>query len=232
MRQAANLYVYALNNPLRFIDPTGLFIQLASSNTNEQNQAILTDLQKLTNHTLSIGSNGRVNIELVTRRSVTRAGGTWLKHGNTLIERMINSSEGTTIHYMTTGTSGHDRRTNPSTINFNPNQDSRVPTAAGRVGGFVVAENLTTPTFILLAHELIHADRHMRGVSEAMTQNDSITYRISDTSNFTNRRRVTDSVPYEEAATVGLGKRTYGITENRIRTEHGFPRRVGYNWLG
>jgi hypothetical protein len=29
MRQSANLYVYTLNNPLMFVDPTGLFVQAA-----------------------------------------------------------------------------------------------------------------------------------------------------------------------------------------------------------
>ncbi|MEI9984050.1 MAG: M91 family zinc metallopeptidase [Aliidongia sp.] len=59
------------------------------------------------------------------------------------------------------------------------------------------------PTFIGLAHELIHARRNLLGIAEAAWER-------------------------EEQATVGLNFNGDDITENAIRAEHGLPRRLSY----
>jgi hypothetical protein len=69
------------------------------------------------------------------------------------------------------------------------------------------------PPYIALAHELVHAYHNIRGTARAIKVGDVDGDRTTD-----------------EALTVGLrGFEHVGVSENRIRREHGIPYRVSYS---
>jgi len=235
--QAGNLYMYCVHNPVRWIDPTGLVIQLVGS--QEDRELILSHLQLLTNHTLTFNSDGVVSISsFATGDAIT------LASGNALIERMIASAHVAFIA-ITTGDNRNLAFGNNafvegvgagSMVLFNPFRTPYTYTVnSWGGGGKPIAYRTAMPLHIMLGHELIHADRAMRGVMIPLEQTANITitrYRatLSPLRPFSNYTTVTHrNVPLEEWATIGLGHYTANcITENMLRREHGLPRRVSH----
>ena len=77
--------------------------------------------------------------------------------------------------------------------------------------------------YIGLSHELIHADRSMRGVSYDYKVKAPYRYVDGD------GKTIYETIRLEESATIGLDYNETGdITENDIRKEHGLPLRGGY----
>gem|GEM_PF-2575922 len=236
MLQAGNLFLYTLNNPLKWIDPSGLVIQLTGSHA--ERNTMLNYLQQLTNHILYFNSDGIVGISQWAAQSRYEAfdefGQRWRGYGNILIERMIASQHIASIG-LTTGRNVIDRYlSGNSVINFNPNEVVLTYT----FDQFGVASLMRMPAHIVLAHELIHADRLMRGVMlcTSLTGNISIPVArasfsplrlFSQTRNVTHRR-----IMLEELATIGIGQHhtTNCITENMIRREQGLRPRA--SWFG
>ena len=237
--QAGNLFVYCINNPIRWTDPTGRIIELAG--TAEERRALLAYLQTLTDHRLSINARGRVSISSHATDNIQFA------YGNALIERMIASRHVVTIS-ITTGIdvfyfsaaalqtirgpgSGSGGR-----IYFNPN--NIVYTYTLDAMGY--ASLVRMPANIVLAHELIHADRAMRGVvfAEYLTANLTVPIqaprarfsplRIFSGPTFSSSV-IHPNIQLEEWAAIGLGH--FGsddITENMIRREHGLNARASH----
>ena len=93
-----------------------------------------------------------------------------------------------------------------------------------------------------MAHELIHADRSMRGVQIPIAQLGYISletarWAISPWRLAGNRTKtITHTFRLEEFATIGINHHTVNcITENMIRSEHGLATRISYaiilrNW--
>lgn len=90
--------------------------------------------------------------------------------------------------------------------------------------------------FIILGHELIHAEHYLKGTYDTIT---------TDTNYYTNHQGVTiteHNELFEELRTVGpieweerhnrryRDRYTGDITENDLRWEHGIALRSGYNW--
>ena len=231
--QAGNLFVFAVNNPVMWIDPSGLVIEL--SGTAAQQQTMLSYLQKLTDHQLGINSYGHVYISVRATREMNNL----FAHGNALIERMIASDHLTRI-MITADVNRVGLYYGPTIgylhiVRFNPNSRPYTYTA----GSSGIASLTAIPLHIILAHELIHSDRFARGVSfeEGREVVRWQSYGIGITASFPpglsiatirNRR---ENTPLEEWATIGLGHQTANcITENMIRQEHGLQRRVA--WRG
>lgn len=78
------------------------------------------------------------------------------------------------------------------------------------------------PNQIGLAHELIHAERSSRGDAiDKSKKGYNVIYKEG--------RRIIESLPLEEAATIGLNNTNKNdITENEIREEQGELKRAAY----
>jgi uncharacterized protein YbjQ (UPF0145 family) len=108
-------------------------------------------------------------------------------------------------------------------------------TVAGPQGAPVLA---ATPASILLGHELIHADRCIRGISsfsQQQVRGGGMTW--TDTlGSFTRPNGLPGALAEEEIYTVGLpvaggtapNPDQHAVTENALRAEHQQPNRIGY----
>jgi len=236
--QAGNLYMFVMHNPVMWVDPSGLIIELAG--TSEEREIILSYLRRITHHELRVDSNGILSI-------VSRAiNSSPLVHGNNLIERLIMSRHTTVIQLKTGGGANSfrvDRQTNGSiegigsggTVFFNPTLTLPGYTILGPNG---YAISTYAPRYIILAHELIHANRANRGLRIPVNQrgNTSIPVpraRYSPARLFgSSIRNTTHNFRLEEKATIGIRLYTSScITENMIRMEHGLPMRLSHLWL-
>jgi hypothetical protein len=192
-----------------------------------------------------VDKNGNVIIgAFANKEAVLRSGGLWFESGNTLIERIINSSfilkielAGANNFYPNIWSDAYDENHGSGgTIHFNPLSDPNVLTVQQSTG--VVVED-KRPAYIGLAHELIiHADRAMRGVMIDMNKyanysyivSKEIKYFIFKSWSWESVKTATEHVPREELATVGLKyNNPSDITENDIRAEHNLSLRGAYS---
>lgn len=105
-----------------------------------------------------------------------------------------------------------------ATVNFDPSSSPSILTkdpATGNVSG------KSRPNEIGLGHELIHADRSMKG--KAVNYSTKATHTYKDAAGNT----VTQTVPQEELETVGVSG-THKYNENKLRKEQGLDERGAY----
>ncbi len=240
-----NIYTYCHNNPIIYIDPTGNVISLAGLPTEQE--YTLSYLQQLTDYPLNYDDNGNVTINKDISLAVR------YKNGNELIDRLINSSETVTIdvsstesnHYVADNwyNAARKRLRSGGIITFNPFIETSY-SVINPTTGFVDSKE-TAPSYIALAHELIHADRAMRGrtlvrskkyykypVSSSKYHFEGSIFGIFNynlDAEVIHRKKSSVKVYKDEIATVGLKYNKKGdITENDIRMEHGFKLRGTY----
>ena len=222
--QAGNLYAYTINNPVMWTDPSGRIIELPSN--PGQREIVIRHLQRLTNHTLGYfrpnpGAAPQLKIATWENQGTFDAmGGTWFTYGNALLQRMIESPYVVMISLTLEVSRFAPDPTGfiVGTVYFNPNTIYSTHTKHG-AGLFT-----DIPPHIMLAHELIHGDRRMRGVNIHWVHTAAIPISGCFFTVHLNR-----NVRLEEWATIGLGHYTAQcITENMIRIEHGYDIRIGY----
>ena len=228
-----NWYTYCAGNPISFVDPSGCVIVLHG--TDDEKNTILENLQMLTDHDLAYDTEtGVVYIETL------HSGDLQYTQGNELLIRLMNNEDYTTTIYITEFLTKENQIfpgeevalgiCTDSKILFNPYNYVEVMSIDPETGEIY---EKSRPAYIGLAHELIHADRLMRGV--ALSENVKITRSVTWHSKFLfftlPGKTFDDTAPLEEFYTVGIRKslRAEDITENMIRAEHGLWLRGAYN---
>jgi len=230
--QAGNLYMYCLHNPIKWTDPSGRVIKLVG--TEEEMQEMLYYLQSLTDDVLGVTAEGTVFISRMATSNIQ------FPNGNTLLRRMIASTHVVTISFHD-DPDGHDGFIYDNLVASTSgrgaggriflNHNTRAYTYTAGSDGISSLERM--PRNIVLVHELIHADRAMRGVTIPLDQMADVTVtveraRFSPARIASSTRNVVHfNVRLEDWATVGLGHNVANdITENMIRREHGLRKRT------
>jgi|GEM_PF-1207067 len=245
IRDGLNWYGYVSGNPIDFIDPTGLVLVLKGKRTEVW--TILKNIEDFTQDKLIINRRSVegvltedeyiVKIDKQVDNKCSKYLGDSCNAGNRLIRRIISSSK--TVVIQVTTESNYEKDDNSAnaingkgsdaTVFFNPKADPNIKTVDSE-GNVVPAKR---PAYIGLAHELIHADRSMRGVAIDYDTRDEYKYQIAAAAGDPMDGYVaiyeTVNERKEELATVGLAYNNPGdITENMIRQEQGLPLRGAY----
>ena len=226
--QSSNLFVYTINNPIRFIDPTGRYIRILPNNEEWAVSYLFDSLQALTNDTLVMDDTGLVTISnRVSDDLITLAYGTQLL-------RNIIDNERNAIHLfhapnerLATHRPTHNATTGRMmgiiSVDLNRMREGRRFSTMGACGTPLWHTiNLENDFHIIVAHELIHADRRFSGNRG----------RVGNMTNFfiTPDGLDRERISLEESMTIGIGPNwgRYRITENRIRSEHGLNPRTSH----
>lgn len=227
IKDGLNWYSYAGNNPVMFVDPSGL--ELILQGTGDEVQSIWQRIKEFSYDVLELTQLTDDNDNLINQYRVTIAenrDGVCVS-GTDLIRRLIGYDE--TINVQTTSDE-NSYNNETQTVFFNPNYNRDVLTRNPYNGNIELCER---PMFIGLAHEFIHADRDVRGVSltgwvdyQYVREERPYTFgSISSQNSIYSLGRA----PREELATVGIQYNSdVDITENMIRAEHGLWLRGAY----
>jgi hypothetical protein len=189
----------------------------------------------LTNHKLKvrkIKTKNKKKFKYFINISKSAGSRSKLKNGNKLVKRIINSNKTCTLSIKykersSTGYSNADNIANKKGTNasvwYNPGSLHKVVT---RNGAGKVIESYS-PGHIVLGHELIHADRFMRGIAKPYNSENTTTYTYMDKFGLFR----TGEEYLDELETTGLGiydNIIKDVTENKLRKEQGQGRRLKY----
>ncbi len=221
-----NLFAYANNNPMAFIDPTGLDGVVAGDEAYrrqvEESLQRIDPTARVDRETGEISQSWLHGVFLDVQNFFVP--GTGFDTGRELVSRMVESPQTTTIQYSPndaavtaadpsvdwTTTAGdavisYDPTYTPDLTEFNPSTGT--------------TSEVTPDPGIILGHEIIHATHVMAGQVSG-----------TESVNYTGLDGTPQSAVNEEARTVGVGgtSRPDDITENDLRTMTGANPRNNY----
>ena len=215
-------YVFCANCPINIFDPNGK--ELVILGNKDQMLSILTVLQKLTNDNLRIDfQTGKVTL---TGKNRWDNRNKKLTTGTNLIRGIINNKYLLTIREVKGDDPNEEFATNTknsrngigtdANINFNKNRGTPI-SVEGKYGYSTHANNTS---FLALGHELIHGFRDMKGISAPKKK---VKYTFKNWQG----QNTLDEALLEELITTGIIG-NYNYTDNKIRVEQGFPKRIKY----
>jgi len=212
-----NWYTYCVNSPIRYIDPSGLVI--AFIGTEGEIEQALAELQRLTDDELVL-VDGIVKISK-KNENPTRPGGTELVRG------IIASKKICGIQVRNNHEWGNHCISDPATATLIDNgavKNSKQNVWSNALVTISYAQDLSgtgaadLPMFLVLGHELIHADRAMKGVA----------YDGTETAQYVDSNNVWRTAKIEELMVCGFWNvhpqskaPKQVITENSLRKENG-----------
>jgi hypothetical protein len=223
-------YLLLSGDPINADDPSGMKIRLMGSESNRK--LLKGRLEKLTKHKLIIKKIKKKNKKsykyFISIKSNAGAKAKW-KNGNKLIKRLVDSKKTCAI-FTQAAAGSYEEDMNVENATNGKGSNTRVylnPSFKPKVlvynGNKLRVESRACPNFIMLGHELIHADRSMRGVSLPLDKNTFYSF-IG-----TNGKLQIGLASIDELATVGIqGIESNDITENQLRKEHNYRIRIAY----
>ena len=245
-RDGVNWYSYCAGNPVNYIDPSGMILKIVG--TPQFTNDIIGYLTELTNYTFreftGEGSEGVfVMIDGVSDNESSYV------YSNQLVKSIINSGSVCTINesYSETNQVDYANKGEYGDLEelYAENQYNGIGISADI---YINPTNFTTHMLglklseeglwesqleekpnpmIIVAHELVHAQRIMQG--RAIDNRNGLTGEYSYYDN-TKKKKIATSAYFEELVTVGLvdfGNQP--INENSIRAEHGLSIRSVYS---
>ena len=214
-----HLYGYCIGNPINFIDPTGHRLVIPAAGSRNTMGGLL---QQLTRYRVNVDNRtGRVTVDRTARN---RRPGRPLPSGNRLIRRIANFGSSAIVEIR--------RQSHLLSSRYYPRTRIVDVRTSGGPEPVLIACQRTGHGFrrgaarrFVLAHELVHADRHQRGVFLRKDKNwvdNRITVRRNGRGVNLRQR-----IPREEFFTIGLNKTwAAGTNENTIRHEQNAHRRI------
>jgi len=234
--QSGNLFLYVMNNPIMWVDPWGLKVKLEG--TEEQRETMLELMQEITDYTLYLDEDNYVQIlsrpdyadrkfpegnkliqsvidssftttiRIVTDRKSEIGATCWASTSNG-----VGSNASIYLNLDDPVTGGIYRQLrNPDCALNSIVRDPSGWAFVRRDSDLVPFLRSQTPMFIILAHELIHADAYMQGNAKPQGSWDGFVF-IEHTPSGSFVRRETAMINGEEHRAIYL--------ENRIRAEQG-----------
>ena len=200
-----NWYAYAAGNPVRYSDPSGLFIVLTG--IEDESDERFVALQQLTDDTLKVDFlSGHVSIGTqMSDEHVLRPTGTGLLReiiaSNQGVEIIFTKGGSITKMIQVTDDCGNISYTD-IVIYYDPNQSGFTQTARGES---------KTPGYIIMGHELIHA---YRGLNRTLvTEGQGVVYPLWEDEILVKDKN--DVYDIEELETTGLPYTTF-TTDTRF----------------
>lgn len=197
--------------PVNHVDPTGLKLQLPTN--KESRKVIVSALKELLGSWIVIDINSSSRVTAIKYLPGTKQ--YYNSYG--LVSRLVNHKKTVKVNVNKL----YDNYHRNGTVYFNPKFDPSIVSVNPKTG---YCEDKKRPSYIGLAHELIHADRYVRGVRISTNKKSKWNYLHVDRTTHIQR-----NVKDEELATVGLRyHKSNDYTENQIRQEHGLWLRGAY----